>query len=183
MKQPSRIYSLSQISFITGKSHHTVRDIFKRSNIEPEIKNDLGTFYDTARVLPVIYNEARDPKDIKAQREKEELEFTRAKREKTEVETALLTRDLISAEEAVKLWTKIVIALKTKLLTLPGKCALQVQVAQSPEESEYILKECVYDALTELSNLNPSDITAIDIARTDNETPQESSTTTETDSQ
>ncbi len=90
-----------------------------------------------------------DREDLNAGEEKALLD--RARRLKVELEIAEKEAKLLDAEAVKEEWSRLVMNFRARMLALPGNVAPLVAVAGDVVACEAIVKERVYEALTELS--------------------------------
>jgi phage terminase Nu1 subunit (DNA packaging protein) len=86
----------------------------------------------------------------------ERARLTRLQSEKAEIEIAKLREELVPLADAERGWCSLVGAFRAKMLILPSRAALAV-LGKGERESERILTDMVYEALTELSKWKPDD--------------------------
>jgi phage terminase Nu1 subunit (DNA packaging protein) len=84
--------------------------------------------------------------------ENAELRKLSAEASLAELKLARERGQLVTVEDAGKVWTKQVTTLRTRLLAIPAKLAGQVVGAKSPEEVRACLDEEINDALNELAD-------------------------------
>jgi phage terminase Nu1 subunit (DNA packaging protein) len=97
------------------------------------------------------------------------LDIDEARRRKTAAEAALAElelgrrkSELLEVEAVEKAWTGLLLAFRSRMLSLPVKAAPLVQVCQTLPEIQEQLKRLIYEALTELSEL--SELSEADIS-------------------
>lgn len=81
------------------------------------------------------------------------MRLTRAKADIMEMEKAQMEEKLIPAEDIETAWLEATTNMRAKMLSLPTKTAAEVFAAESISEVKNILKEQIYEALTELENV------------------------------
>lgn len=91
----------------------------------------------------------------------ESLEYERwlhekAKREKAEIELAHIKREMHKADEVERVLNHMVMAFRSKMLSLPSKSALLLASKDDPKVIEALLEEDINEALNELANYDPS---------------------------
>jgi len=75
----------------------------------------------------------------------------KAKREKAEIELAHLKREMHKADEVEKIQNHMVMAFRSKMLTLPSKSALLLASKDDPKMIEALLERDIHEALAELA--------------------------------
>lgn len=88
---------------------------------------------------------------------KERERLTRAQAEKTEHELKISHGEYIHAESAAALWEKVIMDTRARLLSLPTKLAPVLSGNKAMPVIRAELEKGIYDALTELSALDPAD--------------------------
>lgn len=86
----------------------------------------------------------------------EKTRLTKAQATKTEIETNRLKGDLIAVSDAERGWSALLGAFRAKMITIPSRAALAVH-KKTEYQTEKILTEMIYEALTELSGWNPNE--------------------------
>ncbi|QTB24312.1 hypothetical protein J1907_09840 [Lysinibacillus sphaericus] len=80
----------------------------------------------------------------------------KAKREKAEIELAHIKKEMHKADEVEKAQNHMVMAFRSKMLSLPSKVALQLVNKDDPKLIEAILERDIHEALSELAEYNPT---------------------------
>lgn len=80
----------------------------------------------------------------------------KAKREKAELELAHIKKEMHKADEVEKIQNHMVMAFRSKMLSLPTKVAYQLASKDDPKEIEALLERDIHEALSELADYNPS---------------------------
>lgn len=75
----------------------------------------------------------------------------KAKREKAEIELAYLKREMHKADEVEKIQNHMVLAFRSKMLSLPSKSALLLASKDDPKMIEALLERDIHEALAELA--------------------------------
>ena len=81
----------------------------------------------------------------------EKTRLTKAQADKAELEVSELEGKLIPAQLVQETWVDFVANVRAKLLGLPSRLAHQMIATDDYAEAEKLLKDCVFDALNELS--------------------------------
>lgn len=80
----------------------------------------------------------------------------KAKREKAEIELAHIKREMHKADEVEKVLNHMVMAFRSKMLSLPSKVAMLVASKDDPKVIEALLERDINQALSELAEYDPS---------------------------
>lgn len=80
----------------------------------------------------------------------------KAKRQKAEIELAHIKGEMHKSEDVEKVLNHMVMAFRAKMLALPSKLALQLSTIDDVNKIEAILERDIHQALSELSEYNPS---------------------------
>ena len=83
--------------------------------------------------------------------ETERTRLASAQAEKTELEVEVIKANLIPAEHVEEVVNNMVASFRAKILSLPTKAAHAVIPLSDPAQAEAILREYIYEALSELS--------------------------------
>ena len=105
--------------------------------------------FDSAEALPAIYNHSRDDDELDLQQEQAIL--VRKQAEKLQLQIDEQKGKLVKTEDVLEESSKCVMRIRSKLLALPTKMANAVHLAEDQAEIQHLLKEQIYDALTELA--------------------------------
>lgn len=84
----------------------------------------------------------------------ERARMTKARADMTEMERDQMRQLLIPSHDIEKAWETVVMNMRAKLIAIPGKASANVFAAESLAETKAILKDEIYEALAELSNVN-----------------------------
>lgn len=139
------LVNLHQLGALTGRGYRKIKELL--ADLEPEQKGK-EFLYDAYKALPLIF-ESRKEGELDLSHERAKL--ANAQTEKTLIETEKLKQRLVSVDEVESKWTSSVLNVRTKLLLLPKKMALELKGISDPETIEECLNNCIFDALTELS--------------------------------
>ena len=80
----------------------------------------------------------------------------KAKREKAEIELAHIKREMHKSDEVEKVLNHMVMAFRSKMLSLPSKAALLIASKDDPKVVEALLERDINEALSELAEYHPS---------------------------
>lgn len=103
-----------------------------------------------------LASEGLDENDISESLEFEKWLHEKAKREKAEIELAHIKNEVHRSEEVEKVMNHMIMAFRSKMLSLPTKVALMLVNKEDPKYIESILERNVHEALIELANYDPS---------------------------
>lgn len=87
--------------------------------------------------------------------ETERARLAKEQADKATLENKRLVGELVSIKDLIPVWEAIGVALKSRLLALPGKLAPVVQTAKTVAKAKAIIDESIRDVLTELSENAP----------------------------
>ena len=80
----------------------------------------------------------------------------KAKREKAEIELAHIKKEMHKSDEVENVLNHMVMAFRSKMLSLPSKVALQLTTIDDANQIEVLLERDIHQALKELSEYNPA---------------------------
>ena len=124
----------------------------------PYTRGEYGAIlYDSTEALKAIEAPIEpdlDLTELRKQREKAEIRVSLAKAEKLEIEIDRMNEVLIPVQETEEILGKAIVAFRSKLLSLPSKCALQILGLSDAREIEWILKNVIHEALNELQEVS-----------------------------
>lgn len=80
----------------------------------------------------------------------------KAKREKAEIELAHIKKEMHKSDEVEKVLNHMVMAFRSKMLSLPSKLALQLTTIDDVNKIEALLERDIHLALQELAEYDPS---------------------------
>lgn len=80
----------------------------------------------------------------------------KAKREKAEIELAHIKKEMHKSDEVENVLNHMIMAFRSKILSLPSKVALQLTTIEDAKQIEVLLERDIYQALKELSEYDPS---------------------------
>lgn len=86
--------------------------------------------------------------------------LTESKAELAEIDAALARGDVIHGEIMEKLWTDMVAKMRAKILSMPSRCAPQLEGVGDVKAIHQILKEACHEALTEVADYDPEPLVA-----------------------
>lgn len=80
----------------------------------------------------------------------------KAKREKAEIELAHIKKEMHKSDEVEDVLNHMVMAFRSKILSLPSKVALQLTSIDDANQIEVLLERDIHQALKELSEYDPA---------------------------
>jgi hypothetical protein len=145
--------SARELAVIIDLTERRVNQISKEKDIFP--KDASGKFL----VVQSVYNFYKDKfghEDVSVALEREKVEHEKIKRQKSELILAKMRNELHDAATIEKVMTDMLVTFRNRMLSIPSKLAPQIIGQRNIGKiSELIAKE-VNDALTELSDYDPS---------------------------
>ena len=139
-----------------GLSTRRIRQLFKEGVV---IKSQRGKYDLKASVLGYINSIRQDSKKkdvdlekLKISREAESLMHERLKKRKTELEVLNLEKKMHRSEDVEYFWNAMVLAAKSRITSIPVKCAPILVGIEDRKEIQSILKREISEALSELAN-------------------------------
>ncbi|BAQ11459.1 phage DNA packaging protein [Bacillus sp. OxB-1] len=103
-----------------------------------------------------LASEGLDENDVAESLDYEKWLHEKAKREKAEIELAHIKNEMHRSEEVEKVLNHMVMAFRSKMLSLPTKVALMLVNKDDPKYIEAILEQNIHEALGELATYDPS---------------------------
>ncbi|AVK86006.1 hypothetical protein C3943_22170 [Lysinibacillus sp. B2A1] len=97
-----------------------------------------------------------DENDVAESLDYEKWLHEKAKREKAEIELAHIKKEMHRSEEVEKILNHMVMAFRSKMLSLPTKVAPRLINRDDPKLIEALLEENIHEALHELASYDPS---------------------------
>lgn len=97
-----------------------------------------------------------DENDVTESLEYEKWLHEKAKREKAEIELAHLKNEMHRSEDVEKVLNHMVMAFRSKMLSLPTKLANMLVNKSDPKLIEALIERDIHEALQELSEYDPS---------------------------
>lgn len=142
---------ISELSRITGVPDKSLYNLKKR-----------GLLADTDDIEVLIKGVIAYYKDLSNKKEQrsgdplleQKIRLTEAQANKFEIENQLKMGDLVEAKGIEEVWTRAVLATKSRLLLIPSKLSFQLGKEDNPLLIQQILEEEIYEALQELSRVS-----------------------------
>lgn len=79
----------------------------------------------------------------------------RAKADIAELEVSILENQLIPANRVENVWSRMVGAFRARMLSIPNRLGAQVITLKEYNDVETLIRETIYEALTELAEYDP----------------------------
>lgn len=97
-----------------------------------------------------------DENDVAESLDYEKWLHEKAKREKAEIELAHIKNEMHHSEEVETVMNHMVMAFRSKMLSLPTKVAMMLVDKTDPKQIEAIIEKDIHEALKELEDYNPA---------------------------
>lgn len=156
MEINEKLISSKELSEILGISDRTVQLLAKEGYITCQKKGNCNR-YNLYQVIQeyIDYYAKKGDKVFSSLEEgklHEEVRLKRAKADAAELELNELKGSLHSAADVEKITTDLVLAVRSGLLSLPGRLAVDIVEAKDAAEASEIIKKEVYSLLEELAD-------------------------------
>ena len=86
----------------------------------------------------------------------ESLEYEKWLHEKAKIELAYIKKEMHKSDEVEKVLNHMIMAFRSKILSLPSKVTLLLSTIDNAKEIEAILERDIHEALRELAEYDPS---------------------------
>lgn len=103
-----------------------------------------------------LASDSMDENDVTESLDYEKWLHEKAKREKAEIELAHIKSEMHRSEEVEKVMNHMVMAFRSKMLSLPTKVATLLINKNDPKQIEAIIEKDIHEALNELASYNPA---------------------------
>jgi hypothetical protein len=148
--------SLRDLALVCAKTFRTVKT--RVSHLPSESGEHGAMLYELGPAIQAIFKpdsekQTKDMAHYRLLREKSEAKLAQVKAEKIKIEVRRMKGKLMDVSEAQDSVAHMIVSFRAKTLALPSKCAARVAGLEDAREVESILKECVYEALHELSQI------------------------------
>jgi len=141
-----------------GVTDQWIRDLSDRGILTPaEVKASGYRYFDTEQVLLEYIAYQRDQIDnmtdkaTKEQIAQQELRFKRARADKMELEIAELNGQLHRTEDVEEITADIIAGIRSALLALPGRLAVDAAEARTATEASAVIKTGVDETLNAIA--------------------------------
>ena len=140
------LVNIDTLTKLTGSTRRTILN--KCTDIERIQGKGREHLFESKDALPLIIGGKKsDDKTLESERTR----LASAQAEKTELEVEVIKGSLIPSENVESVVNNMISAFRSKMLSLPTKAAPSVIQLADVAEAETLLREYVYEALTELS--------------------------------
>ncbi len=150
--------SLRQIEDMTGFGFRKIQKRIR--SLKPAHIEGPAHYYDTRQVLPLLYTQSKQQQDAHIL-DQERARLAAMQADRTELIVQRMKTELVPIAEVKPALDKVFGAIRAKCLAMPSKVAPQLSGLE-PLDIEYIMKDAVYELLTELSNLDIAKCVATD---------------------
>jgi phage terminase Nu1 subunit (DNA packaging protein) len=146
-----------QLAEIVGKTEKTIREWQLNEGLPVQLSGVQGRSnkYDTAEVINwmIARSQSKTVSDGKGYAyEAERARLTHHQANKTALEEQVLAGKLLPADEVEQAWLDMAMAMRAKLLSLPGKLATAAVAATTLREVEQAARAEIYAALNDIAN-------------------------------
>lgn len=155
MPEQKKMVSSGELAKVLGKSDRTIQMLAKAGTITCEKVRNKNQYNLYTVVQEYIENltkrdmpEASSLEEAKVQ---EEVRYKRAKADMMELELQELDGQMHSADDVESMTTDLVLAIRSALLSLPGRLGVDIAAAESAAEASELIKKAVYEILDDLS--------------------------------
>jgi phage terminase Nu1 subunit (DNA packaging protein) len=143
--------SIRDLSRITGIPDKTLYNL-KQRGIIPD-SEDIEVL---VRSVIIYYKDLLNKKEQRSGDPliEQKIRLTEAQANKFEIENQLKMGDLVEAKGIEEVWTRAVLATKSRLLLIPSKLSFQLGKEDNPLLIQQILEAEIFEALQELSRVS-----------------------------
>ena len=139
--------SLDELAHWTSKDRRTVKARLNEAGVGPIRQVGKKSLYASDVALGAIYATARGGLDHLSPTDK----LAHARWEKAELELRVMRGELLARTEIVPLWQKAVLALRSRLLSIPSKLAPQIAPPSKVAQVKDAMTREIYEALEEVA--------------------------------
>ena len=141
--------STSRLAELTGMARETVAKRLKEAGMTPEVQGK-AKMWETRDALPILYDAVAEAGQYDLTAERARLAHHQANNE--QLKECQARGELIPAEQVQSRWAAMVMAMRAKMLALPGRLASKAMTATTIREVEDYAREEIYFALDELAS-------------------------------
>ncbi len=142
-----------ELSDILGISERTLTE-WQKEGMPIAFDGDRGQSneYDTAHVIEWYVNREKARAQVETPRDRLYL----AQEELARIQIAEKHRTLVAVAELEPLYADLVVTFRQRMLAIPGRLAPLLETTAGMDNKRALLAEAIDEALTELSNYEPS---------------------------
>ncbi len=154
--EEQKIINSKELSKILGKSERYIQLLVKSEHITT-IKKGKNNTYDLYKVIQeyIEYVSEKNKKEftsLEDEKINEEIRYKRAKASKAILELEELEGRMHAAEDVEEMTMNLVLTIRSYLLSLPGKLAVELTIINEETKIAEIIKKEVYDILSDLAH-------------------------------
>lgn len=144
----SRLFSISQLSKITGKDRATIST--RLQDMKPTKEDGRAKYYDSQEALQVIYA-AESFKGMQKKIEMVEYEIQKEKLHKVRIENEMQMGKLVPIAEVAKTVEREYSFVKAQLKSIPAKLSLPISMETEPALVNKMMMDEINQVLSELT--------------------------------
>ena len=148
--------SSGELSKIIGKTDRTIQLLAKDGIIKAEKiknKNQYNLYTVIQEYIDYLEKKGRQNfSSLEEEKTNEEIRYKRAKADMMELELKELNGQMHRAEDVEEMTTDLVLAVRSSLLSLPGRLGVDVATVSSAAECSEVIKKAVCEVLDDLSH-------------------------------
>jgi phage terminase Nu1 subunit (DNA packaging protein) len=141
----------TQAAALRGVTARRLRQLDSEDNPPPKLMDGGYDPTQYGKWLKRIWSVPEGEYDYDAERAR----LTHHQANKTALEEQVLQGSLITAEEVESVWSSMIGAFRARMLSVPGRAAQGVIATADISEAEQIIRDLVYEALSELADYDP----------------------------
>lgn len=156
------LYPLATVAKVLNLSERRVQQLVREGILPKPIKGKYDLIACVRAYIKYLQERAFGKDAAPQDTHLERARLLKAQADKTELEVDTLRGNLIPLEQVESDWRGIVMACRSKLLSIPSRSAFQIATLSDTHEIERFLKRSIYEALNELAKPeNYADIEAL----------------------
>lgn len=172
----SRLFSISQLSKLTGRDRATISS--RLQDMKPTAEDGRAKYYDTQEALPVLYA-AESFKGMQKKIEMVEYEIQKEKLHKVRLENEQQIGKLVPISEVCKTVEREYAFVKAQVKSIPAKLSKMLSMETDPAVINKIITDEINQALSELVSDENYKKHLEEMNRIDNERNTETNTASE----
>ncbi len=161
--EEQKLINSMELAKIIGKSERYIQTLVKSEHITV-IKKGKNNTYDLYKVIQeyieyILKQSKKEFKSLEDEKTNEEIRYKRAKAGKAILELEELEGRMHAAEDVEEMTTDLVLMVRSCLLGLPGKLAVELATVEEETQVAELIKREVYSILIDLSQYeyNPNE--------------------------